>query len=155
MRNISPAIKALITGGLMIVASLFYDRWHTQIDPRFQYLVYLIYLGGIVWTLVDSEGSFGQMFSQGFRHFIIVTIMMVSFTYLFIQFHPELAEQEKAATISYYQNKGDKTPLEIEEIAGKAKKQYALAMVSISIFRYLIIGTAFSAGTAAIISRRK
>lgn len=139
----------------MIVASLLYAKWHTQIDPRFQYLVYLIYLGGIAWTLIDSDGNFGQLFSLGFRHFILVTIMMVSFTYLFIQYHPELAEQEKAATISYYQDKGDKTPLEIEEIARKAKKQYALAMVSISIFRYLIIGAAFSAGTAAIISRKK
>jgi hypothetical protein len=155
MKNLSPAIKALITAALMIAASLLYDRWHEQIDPRFQYLVYLIYLGGIAWTMIDFQGSFGQLFSVGFRHFIVVTILMVCFTYTFIRYHPELAEQEKAATISYYQDKGDKTPLEIEDIGRKAKKQYPLAMVSISIFRYLIIGAAFSAGTAALLSRRK
>ncbi len=139
----------------MVLASLLYDHFHTRIDPRFQYLVYLIYLGGIVWTLVDADGSFGQKFSMGFRHFIIVTIIMVSFTYLFIRFHPELAEQEKAATISYYQAKKDLLPREIEEMAVKAKKQYPLAMVSISIFRYLIIGAAFSLVTAAVLSRKK
>ncbi|MBL0232715.1 MAG: DUF4199 family protein [Chitinophagaceae bacterium] len=155
MKNLSPAIKAVITAIIMIAASLLYDKWHEQLNPNLQYFIYLIYLVGIVWTLIGISGSFGQLFATAFRHFIVVTIFMVSFTFIFIQFHPELAEQEKAATIRYYQEKGDKTPLEIEDIARKAKKQYALAMVSISIFRYLIIGAAFSAGAAAFLSRRK
>lgn len=155
MKQLSPSVKGVITALVMIGASLLYDHWHEQIDPRFQYLVYLLYLGGIVWTLISFSGSFGQLFSQGFRHFIVATILMVSFTYIFIQFHPELAEQEKTATIQYYQQKGDNTPLEIEDMARKAKKQYPLAMVSISIFRYLIIGAVFTLGTAAILSRRK
>lgn len=155
MRNLSPAIKAVITAGLMIVASLLIDKWHEVLDLRIQYLVYLLYLGGIIWSLMATRGNFGQLFSTGFRHFIVVTILMVCFTYVFVKTHPELAEQEKAATISYYQQQGDKLPLEIAEAGEKAKKQYPLAIVSFSIFRYLIIGAALTAGTALILSRRK
>ena len=94
MRNLSPAIKAVITAGLMIVASLLIDKWHEVLDLRIQYLVYLLYLGGIIWSLMATRGNFGQLFSTGFRHFIVVTILMVCFTYVFVKTHPELALQE-------------------------------------------------------------
>jgi hypothetical protein len=99
-------------------------------------------------------GNFGELFSQGFRCFILVTILMVGFTYVFVKMHPELAEQEAVTTIEYYQQKGDKTPMEIEEMGKKAKKQYPIAVVSLSIFRYLIIGAVLTAGTAAVLTRK-
>jgi energy-coupling factor transporter transmembrane protein EcfT len=155
MNRLTPAVKGVITALLMIGATLLYDRYHLQADPRFQYLIYVIYLIGVVWTILPFQGSFGELFSTGFRNFVVVTIIMVIFTFVFVKMHPELANQERITTIAYYQEKGDKTPQEIEEIGEKAKKQYNLAVVSLSIFRYLIIGAVFSLGTAAVLSRRK
>lgn len=138
----------------MIGATLLIDKYRHEVDPRIQYLVYAIYSAGIIWTLLPITGSFGELFGQGFRCFIVVTIIMVGFTFVFVKMHPELAEQESASTIEYYQQKGDKTPMEIEEIGKKAKKQYPIAVVSLSIFRYLIIGAALTAGTSAVLTRR-
>ncbi len=158
--KISPAIKGLITALVMIASTLLIDQYKDQIDPRLQYLVYVIFAAGIIWTLISFKrsgsftGKFAELFGQGFRCFIIVTLAMVSFTYVYIRLHPELAEEEAKNTIAYYQEKGDKTPPEIEEIGKKAKKQYPIAAVSLSIFRYLIMGAFLTAASSLLLIRR-
>ncbi len=160
--KISPAIKGLITAVVMIIASLAIDRVKDSINPNIQYLVYVLYAAGIVWTLMAFvktssayTGRFAELFSQGFRCFIITTLLMVAFTAVFIKMHPEFAEQESIATREYYLKQGDKTPLEIEEMSAKAKKQYPITVVSIAIFRYLIIGAGLTAAASALLTRRK
>lgn len=153
--KLTPGIKGLLTALLMIGMTLLLDKFHDQTDPRLQYLVFVVYAVGIIWTLLPLRGSFGELFSKGFRCFIVITLVMVLFTFIFIKLHPEWAEQEKKTTIEYYSKQGDNTPAELEEMGKKAKKQYPVAVVSLSIFRYLIIGAALTAGTAAILTRRK
>jgi len=159
--KISPVMKGLITAAVMIAASFIIDNFKDSVNPRIQYLVYAIYAAGITWTLVGFmkspayNGSFGGLFSQGFKCFIIVTLLMVAFTAVFIKMHPEFAEQEAQATKEYYMQKGDKTPQEIEELTKKAKKQYPVIVISISIFRYLIIGAGLTAAATALLRSRK
>ncbi len=159
--RISPAIKGLLTALVMIGLTLLYDANKSSMDPRWQYLVYLIYAAGISWTLLDfrrqgpGKNNFAAFFGQGFRCFIITTIVMVAFTAVYLKRHPELAAQEATVTREYYIRQGDKTPPEIDEIARKAKKQYPLAVISLSIFRYLIIGAVLSAAGSALLTRRQ
>ena len=160
MKRISPAIKGLVTAALMIALTLWIDHYKTSIDPRVQYFVFLVYALGILWTLLAAKrsaaftGRFAELFSAGFRAFIVITLSMVVFTFVYVRSHPELAEQEAVNTRVYYQQKHDNTPAEIEEYAQKAKKQYAVAVISLSIFRYLIIGAIFTAAIGFLITRR-
>ena len=157
--KLSPAIKGLITAALMIVAALFIDTNKNTIDPRAQYLVYAIYAVGIAWTIVafarnNPGAGFGTLFGQGFKCFIVVSLVMVLFTYIFVKAHPEYAEQEAVATREYYIKQGDKVPAEIDDLAAQAKKHYAVTIISVSIFRYLIVGGLVTVASAAILNSR-
>ena len=84
----------------------------------------------------------------------MVTLVMVGFTFVFVRAHPEYAEQEAKNTKEYYEAKGDKMPAEIEDLSQKAKKQYTVTVISLSIFRYLITGAILTAAISALLIRR-
>lgn len=155
--SLSPAIKGLITSILMIIVALFIDQFKNQVQPSVQYLIYLIYALGIFWVLIvykrspEYTGKMSTMFGQGFRCFIVITLLMVVFTAIFVKMHPEFAEQESQLTREYFIKQGDKTPLQLDELAANAKKQYAITIISVSIFRYLIFGAVITLAIAAFI----
>jgi Protein of unknown function (DUF4199) len=160
-KNPSPAVKGLITGILMIVSALIIFYTDQPPDSPLQYLIYIIYAGGIIWTVVSHSysasfaGKFSDLFSQGFRCFIVVTLLMVLFTGLFIKMHPEFAIQEARAYKEQLIKQKNKTPDEIDEIAAKVEKQYMISHISVSIFGYLIIGAGITAIVSALLIRRK
>jgi len=153
--RLSPAIKGLITSAAMIAVVLMIHSRKETIDPRWQYAVYILYAAGIAWTLIPFAGrKFSELFSLGFRCFIVIALVMVAFTFIFIRLHPELAAEEAQKTELYYKQEGNKTPDQIKELGQKAKKQYAVTVISISIFRYLIIGVVLTAAISALLIRR-
>jgi hypothetical protein len=162
MTRISPALKGLITAALMIANVLVIYAAGENADPRLQYLIYALYGGGIIWTLISYRrspaftGRFGGLFNQGFRCFIIVTLVMVMFTGLFSYLHPEFAEESgEAYRISLQQQKdGNRTPAQVMEEVADYKKQYTLRLVSVSIFGYLIIGVVVTAVASLFLMRR-
>lgn len=161
MTRISPAFKGLITAALMIAIALI--TYYSGLPPSspLQYGVYAVYGLGIIWTLLayrKSEaytGKFGSNFNQGFRCFIVVTLLMVAFTGIFSSMHPEFAEE--SATLyreELVKNSTDKLPDEIDKDVARYKKGYTLALVSGSIFGYLIIGAGVTALVSALLTRR-
>ncbi len=158
--KITPAIKGLITSTLMIAVSLIIFNSGKDENSNLQSLVYLVYALGIAWTVFSYQqsasftGKFGDTFNQGFRCFIIVTFIMVIFTGVFIKTHPELAEQEKKATIEYYEKQGNKTPKEIETEGQNAKSNFLVGFVSLSIPKYLLIGASVTAVLSLLLKRR-
>jgi hypothetical protein len=162
MIKITPLIKGLITGALMLTISLILYYTNQPADSSLQYLAYIFYAGGITWTLLDHArspaytGKFGNLFGQGFRCFIVVTLVMVIFTAVFTKMHPEFAEE----SASYYRaelvKRGDRLPAQIDEEVKTYKEQFVTSLVSISIFGYLIMGAIFTAaGAGLLIMRRK
>lgn len=160
MNKLTPLVKGIITGIVLVILSLvlYYSK---TTNSRLNYLIYIIYALGIAWTLVSYSRSpaftarFADSFGQGFRCFIIVTLIMVAFTAVFTMQHPEFAEE----AASYYRTdlikQGNKTPNEIEELVAQAKKRYPTSIISITIFGYLITGAVFTAAGAALLMRRK
>jgi hypothetical protein len=155
-KSISPALKGIITAALMIAYALWFDRFKNQVDERLQYFIYLIYAAGIAWALWPSRGnSFAALFGIGFRCFIVVTLVMATFTFVFIKTHPGLTEQEAINTREYYMKQKDITAPQIEDIVRRVKKQYPLMRVSLSILGYLITGAVANALLSVAMSRRK
>lgn len=126
------------------------------------YLVFAVYIAGILWTLIaynnsaENTGRFGAFFNTGFRCFIVAIVLMVVYTFTFNKLHPEFAEE---SALAYKQElvatPGDKTPEEIDETVASYKKGYAMALVYGSIFGYLIIGAAVTAVASVLLTRRK
>jgi hypothetical protein len=159
--KLTPSLKGFITAFVMIalVLGIYYSK--RTPETNLQYLIYIIYALGIAWTLIAYRqssfftGKFADAFGQGFRCFIVVTLLMVLFTGIFSKMHPEFAEETSIAYREQLVQQNDKTPAEIEKEVSDFKKQYTLKLISGSIFGYLILGAAVTATVAALLTRRK
>ena len=157
----SPLIKGLITGVTMLVFALIMYFTKQTGASNLQYINYVLYAAGIFWTVfaysrtAQYTGKFGDIFAQGFRCFVIVTLVMVTFTGVFSKMHPEFAEESAV----YYKedlikNEKNRTPAEIDEKVALYKKQFTTGLVSTAIFGYLIIGAMFTAILSALLKKR-
>ena len=95
MKQPTPTQKGLITGALMIIASLFSSEiLKNPVESYFQFIIYLIFSLGIVWSVVSfskinsDQNSFKDFFSIGFKTFIVVTLLMAGFAYIYFSFFP-------------------------------------------------------------------
>jgi hypothetical protein len=157
----SPAIKGLITAVVMIAIALITFYAGMPANTPFQYLIYAVYAIGIVWTLIvyakspDFSGKFSDAFNQGFRCFIVVTLLMVLFTGIFSYTNPQFAQESS----EYYRQEllkdKDQLPNTIDEAVAKYKKNYTTTLVYGAIIGYLIIGAVVTAITSLAINSRK
>ncbi len=116
MKTLSATYKGLVTGLLMVAISLVIYYLQKGFDSNLRYITYATYTVGIYWTLSSYSNmpgvikTFRSFFSQGFRCFIVVTLMMVSFTYILIKsdpsFEAEMAENQRIGL----EEKGNLTP---------------------------------------------
>ncbi len=161
MKNITATQKGLITGVLMILVSLAIYAAKGNFDTRLQYITYAVYVAGILWALVDfskktAGQKFGAYFSQGFKCFIVVTLLMVVFTAVFLILHPELKEQMAVTFKAELVKQGNSTEKEIEEKMAMAKKSFMPAMIMAAVFGYLVIGAMVTAiGSIVLLQRKK
>lgn len=162
MNKITPLFKGLITGVLMVSTSLFLIYTKQPANSGLDYIVYVLFAGGIAWTLLVYSRSetyipkFGAIFSQGFRCFIVITLIWVIFNGVYSYMHPEIAEEAAKLYKQDLIKQGDKTPAEIETIVSNAKKQFVTGNISIAIFGTLIMGAIFTAaGAGLLLLRRK
>lgn len=159
--RLSASIKGLITAALMILVFLLVFRYSNNQGSNLQYLVYALYGAGIVWTLFSYRynsaftGRFSDAFQQGFRCFVVVTLSMALFYWVFNKMHPEFVEQTALTLKEQLIAEKSKLPPEIEDAVSTFKKQYTLKLVSGAIFGYLIIGAGITGAVSAIITRRK
>jgi hypothetical protein len=159
--KLRPAIKGLITAVVMIAVFLCIYYAGEDADAWLQYLVYILYALGIAWTVVawrqssSYTGKFGDVFSQGFKCFIVVTLVISIFYGIFNYQHPEFAEETSIAYKEKLVKENLKLPAEIESEVAIFKKQYTLKLVSGAIFGYLIIGAGVTAVLSALLTRRK
>ena len=156
--TISPAIKGLITATVMIIVT--FGLFYGDITPNspLQYTPYIIYALGIVWTLVSYKqsdaytGKFRDLFSQGFRCFIVVTLLMIGFMAIFLRMQPQFREENAKAYREFLVNEKSKQLPEIEVEVEKYRTQFNTSFISASIFGYLVIGAIVTAGSAAFIT---
>jgi hypothetical protein len=161
MKKFSPLLKGLITGIAMLIFSLI-SVYAMPANSSIGYLMYILYAGGILWTLIDFSrspqftGKFQELFGRGFRCFIIVTLVMVIYTGAFSMTHPQMAQEYAVRYKEEMLKQKSKPPAVIEKDVQTIKKQFTTRLVSTSIFGYLISGAIFTvAGAAFILLLRK
>ena len=161
MNKLTPLAKGIITGTLMAITSFL--AWYTKlpVDSALHYTIYIIFAAGIIWTLITYShsysftGTFADLFSQGFRCFIVATLVMVAFTAIFNIMHPEFATDAAQYYREELVKQRDKTPVQIDELVTQAKKRYTTGIIYLTVFGYLITGAIITAVGSAILMRRK
>lgn len=158
MIKFTPTIKGLLTGIAMIIAglSLFYSN--TEPASPLMFVSYFLYGLGIVWAIVPfakqfPASTFGKFFNQGFKCFIVVTLMMAVYTFVFYKSNPKLVEEKGELTRQeLLKTEKNRTPAEINTMIENGKKNFAVLATSVTIFQYLLVGAIVSAATAGILS---
>ena len=160
LRRINAAQKGLITGILMIGVTFFLFSTYQAVDSPIQFLIYGVYLAGILWTLLSysnsaKDNTFGKLFLEGFKCFIVVTLLMVIFTFVFNKMHPEFKDQVASGYREQVIKQGNSTPNEVEASVLKIKEQYLTILIARTIFAYLFLGGVITAAASFVIKRRK
>jgi hypothetical protein len=159
--KITPLIKGIIAGMVMIGLSILLQYIGRNNSAAAQNLFYVLYGGAIAWTLLayyrsaNYTPSFGSIFGQGFRCFIIITLITVIFAGVNAGLHPE----EKAKALKSYaedlKKEGNRNEAEIKKMIDSADKQFLTGQVYMAAFGTLIIGAAFTAAGAGLLLMRK
>ncbi len=161
MKNLNATSKGLLTGVIMILVSIGIYFYRGNFENKLQYITYAVYIAGIIWTLLDFRKSgpqpitFKHLFSQGFRCFVVVTFMMVVFTWVFLWLNPGLKEEMAVQYRSDLQLKANYTATEIDDMVGKAKEYFVTMLVSMAIFGYLAIGALVTVIASGFLSQKK
>lgn len=160
--KLTPALIGFAAGLLMIAISLFGYANRDNTKLPIELLATLAFASGIILSVIlyvrssDTIIKFWDKFNTGFRSFIVSILVMVIFTYVFNKLHPEFREESAAMEKTRISTtEKSKTPNEIDQYIADYKKGYITALVSKTIFGYLIIGAAVTAVTAAFTTRRK
>ncbi len=161
MEKITATYKGLITGALMIAVMLvcFYGL-KLPFNGKEQYLVYTLYTAGIVWGLLDYKKTAGGAikfkgyFSTAFKTFVIVTLMMVIFTYIFYTLNTQYRDNGITENNKLLLQEGNHTPAEIENNARQLKKIFMPMMLGINTFKYLILGVLVTVVGAGFLSSK-
>jgi len=123
-----------------------------------QLLVYGFYALS-TWFLLffnrSESQAFKDFFQIGFRHFIFVTLLMALFSYIFIQLHPNLIEDSAKQLRLAIQASNNRTPAEIERDVKLFIEGYPTAMVSRTIFGYLVVGSLVTAISSFLLTLQK
>lgn len=167
-KKLTPLAKGLITAALMII--VFYIPHFTNKQNEgnvYDYTIWGLFAGGIIWTLIDFRNSpeyvnkFGAFFKQGFRCFIVVTLAMALTLMIFYSSNTEYRDRFIAEAKVQLQN--EKTangqpkhlPGEIDTMLAAYKKYYIVGIISGTIFGYLILGSFITAAGSVILMTRK
>ena len=156
--NAVKLMGSLLTGLLMACISWLGFNFNYWTPTTTQLVVYLLFALSIFFTLWfrrDTSTTFGDYFQIGFRHFTLITLLMALFTYLFATTHPALREQAVQAAKELLLKDQNKTPAEIEQDVKLYKEGYITALVSRSIFGYLMIGALVTALSSFLLTVQK
>jgi hypothetical protein len=110
MKQTTPAQKGLLTGALMIAASLFsLYVLKNPVESYFQYIIYSIFCFGIVFSMVvyyrtaTDKKSFTNFFSTGFKTFVVVSLLMAAFAFILVLIlNSGINKLQKTAGCLYY-----------------------------------------------------
>ena len=160
MKNITATYKGLITGAAMIIVSILIYVAQGNFEGNLQYIVYCMYVAGIIWTLLDHKkktgyATFKEYFSQGFKCFIVVTLFMVLFNLFFILLHPEFKDAMVANMQTELIKEKNMMPSDVEKTIANAKKIFLPAYLMGAVFSYLLIGVLITVIGSGFLSAKK
>jgi hypothetical protein len=162
LTHLNATKKGLLTGIIMTgLVLFFYYVLKYPFNGKEQYVIYSVYVAGILWSLVSfrqgntETKTFKDYFSTGFKTFIVITLLMVLFTFIFFSFDTSYRESGIAENDKLLLAEGNHTPAEIKNNARQLRKIFMPMMLGITTFKYLILGAIITVVGAGFLSQKK
>jgi len=162
MKYINATYKGVISAILLIVVSLvlFYG-FHLPENGKSQYVILGLFIAIVIWTIVSyktngfSSNTFKDYFSEAFKTFIVVTLFMAIFTYFFYKMNPQILNNAIIENNSLILKEGNRTIAEIEENSNKLRSIFMPMMISITVIKFLFLGSLVSMVGAGFLIQKK
>lgn len=151
MTQLNASKIGLLTALVMAVLQLLaYYVLHLPIESDFNYLVYAVFSGGVVWAVFQythtqpEPPALKQYFFQGFRAFISIALLMAVYAFFFFRANTAFRDSRIAENTQLILQQGNHTPDEIKSNEAQLRQLFMPIMISSTIFRYIIIGALIS-----------
>ncbi len=162
MKNLSATYKGLVIGILMlIIAVITFYILKLPVTGNNQFIPMIIFIAGICWSLLslkmhtETVVSFKTYFSEGFKTFVVVALIMVTYTFVFYKLNPQILENALKENNVLALKQGNHTPAEIDANSDKLRSIFMPMMLTINTIKYLILGALVSLIGAGFLSQKK
>jgi hypothetical protein len=162
MRNIQAKYIGLITGGIMVIISLLlFYQFKFPDTGTVKIICYSIFSVSIIITLLNfkqasnEEKTFKDYFSEGFKMFVVVVLIMAVFTFVFYKLNPQIFEGILAEINKYNAADVNKTAVDVTENSDKLRRAFMPMTVATNTIMYLIIGALVTVCGAGFLSQKK
>jgi cbb3-type cytochrome oxidase subunit 3 len=146
---------------MAVTCLVSYFALNIPYNSREQFVLFGIYAVAIIWALlqfsktVTATVKFKDYFQVGFKVFMVVTLLMVLYAFIFYMFNTEVRDSWIANNSQLLLKEGNHMPAEIEEQGKQLKKLFLPMMVGLNLFKYLIIGVLITVVTAGVLVSQK
>jgi Protein of unknown function (DUF4199) len=160
MQRLNATYKGMVTGIAMVLITLLFC-FINKLDSPWMYATYFIYTAGIMWTLMSfsftelNDRKFKSFFSEGFKCFIMVTLLMVIFWWIYYKLNPQVIEQMIEAGSKQMQLEHNYTPAEITAKATDVRKEALTMLTFAAVVKYLILGVLITCFSSYLILQSK
>jgi multisubunit Na+/H+ antiporter MnhB subunit len=161
MKNISAKYIGLITGGIMVLVSLLmFYQFHLPDTGTVKYVCYSIYTIGIIISLLNFKNNtvnkdFKDYFSEGFKTFVVVCLIMALFTWIFYKMNPQIFDKIIEEINKINAQDPNKTTQEVIENGEKIRSIRIPMTVAINTIMYMVIGALVTLIGAGFLSQKK
>ena len=159
--SISSTKKGIVISIILISYSLIsFYLLDLPENGNSQYVVLGLYITGMFWVLLSGKyqvesPDIKKLFSEGFKAFIVITLFMALYTFIFYRFNPQILENGISESNAIIISQGDKTEMEIKENAEKLRDIFMPMMLSINIIKYIFLGAIISIVSAGFLTPKK
>ncbi len=162
MKKISAKFIGLIIGGLMVLVSLLmFYQFHYPDTGTVKYVCFTIYSVGIIISLLifknnsTEEKTFKDYFSEGFKAFVVVCLIMAIFTWIFYKMNPQIFDNMINEINKINALDPNKTPQEVIDNGEKIRNIRIPMTVAINTIIYMVIGALVTLIGAGFLSQKK
>ena len=153
----TPVVKGVIIALILIVWGLIiYFTGQIQ-NQGLSYLQYVIFLGGIIWSCVsyskqmNANVSFGNLFGHGFKTSAVVTILILIYTVIALNFlFPDIVDKSLEMSRQKMEETGKVSDSQIDTQLAMVRDHFTLFAVAGIIIFFAIVGCISSLIGAAI-----
>jgi predicted PurR-regulated permease PerM len=108
-------------------------------------------LSGVYYHFIKKIKDY---FSEGFKTFVVVVLIMVIYTFIFVKINPQMLDGFIEQNNNELAKQGNRTQKEIIENAIKIRSYYPLVMTMLAMAIYLIIGALVALAGGAFLSKK-
>jgi hypothetical protein len=157
----SATYKGLLVGAVMIILSLvFFYGFKLPANGFNQFAVLAVFVIGLLWSLISLKIrsvdplKFKDYFSEGFKTFIVVTLLMVVYTIVFYKLNPQILEAVIKENNELVMKDKNYMASEVEANANKLRSIFMPMMLAITTIKFLLLGAVISAIGAVFLNQQ-